>query len=109
MIGRTLGVRIVGRLEPQAVDTHFAKEDFHKANEAAKRQTKIGNDYHEKLDLMFPLHHLQKHLPPSTWWNSARWVASTVSFRNTRSIEKYRAGRGFAASLCSIFVLVAVV
>ena len=29
---------------------------------------------------------------PSTWWNSARWVLSTVSLRNTRSIEKYRRG-----------------
>ena len=25
----------------------------------------------------------------SIWWNSARWVASRVSFLNTRSIEKY--------------------
>lgn len=29
---------------------------------------------------------------PSIWWNSARCVASRVSFRNTRSMEKYLAG-----------------
>ena len=48
---------------------------------------------------------------PSTWWNSARWVASSDSFRNTRSIEKYRAGlKGFnCPSLYSIRVLTAVV
>lgn len=33
---------------------------------------------------------------PSIWWNSAKWVASSVSFRNTRSMEKYLAGvKGF--------------
>lgn len=31
-------------------------------------------------------------ITPSIWWNSARCVASSVSFRNTRSIEKYLAG-----------------
>ena len=25
---------------------------------------------------------------PSHWWNSARWVRSTLSFLNTRSMEK---------------------
>ena len=29
---------------------------------------------------------------PSIWWNSARWVASRVSLRNTRSMEKYFTG-----------------
>lgn len=29
---------------------------------------------------------------PSTCWNSARWVASSVSLRYTRSMEKYLAG-----------------
>jgi hypothetical protein len=33
---------------------------------------------------------------PSIWWNSARCVASRVSFRNTRSMEKYLVGtKGF--------------
>jgi hypothetical protein len=31
--------------------------------------------------------------PPSIWWNSARCVRSIASFRNTRSMEKYLAGR----------------
>ena len=34
-----------------------------------------------------PLH------PPSIWWNSARCVRSMASLRNTRSMEKYLAGR----------------
>lgn len=29
---------------------------------------------------------------PSIWWNSARWVRSTASFRKTRSMEKYFLG-----------------
>ena len=33
---------------------------------------------------------------PSIWWNSARCVASSVSLRNTRSMEKYLAGRNSA-------------
>ena len=54
-------------------------------------------------------------MTPSTWWNSAKCVASTLSFRNTRSIEKYRAGGGrpsgpfLDASLYSILELIAVV
>ena len=31
---------------------------------------------------------LKSAMTPSTWWNSARWVASTVSLRKTRSMEK---------------------
>ena len=34
---------------------------------------------------------LRLHLP-SIWWNSARWVLSTASFLNTRSMEKNLAG-----------------
>lgn len=33
---------------------------------------------------------------PSIWWNSARWVASSVSFLNTRSMEKYLTGLNFS-------------
>ena len=44
---------------------------------------------------------LRSQITPSTWWNSARCVRSTASLRNTRSMEKYFAGRNpSCASLC---------
>ena len=54
-------------------------------------------------------------MTPSTWWNSAKCVASTLSFLNTRSMEKYRAAGGrpsgpfTPASLWSMLALTAVV
>jgi hypothetical protein len=38
-----LCVRVIGWLEAQVVDAHLLEEDFHKANQAAKRESIIGD------------------------------------------------------------------
>lgn len=55
---------------------------------------------------------LRSATTPSTWWNSAKCVASSVSLRNTRSILKYLAGvkpPSWFASLYNMRALTAVV
>jgi hypothetical protein len=45
-----------------------------------------------RVPIKSPKVRLRSATKPSIWWNSARWVASRVSLRNTRSIEKNLAG-----------------
>ena len=54
---------------------------------------------------------LRSAMTPSHWWNSAKWVISSVSFLNTLSIEKYLAGLNtfYWANLYSIWDETAVV
>ena len=40
---------------------------------------------------------------PSIWWNSARCVASSVSFLKTRSMEKYFWGLNSEPELASLY------
>lgn len=86
-----LGVGVVGRLEAEICDAHLGEEDLHEScsrgQHGAREDESAGDSPIKSASVRF-----RSATTPSTWWNSARWVASTASFLKTRSILKSLAG-----------------
>lgn len=55
------------------------------------------------IPIKWPKFRFRSATNSSTWWNSAKCVASMVSFRNTRSIEKHLRGLNPSGSLAALY------
>src|SRR5216683_7720500 len=94
-----LGVWVVRGLETEILDAHLFEEYTHEAcvphreHHAHARKKERKKESIEYGPIRSASVRPRSATTPSTWWNSARWVASIVSLRNTRSILNNFAGR----------------
>lgn len=87
-----LGIWVVRRLEAHLLNPHFFEENSHETCVSVNRKIAIMvND--EVLPIKSANVRFRSATTPSTWWNSARCVASMVSFLKTLSMLNSLAGR----------------